>query len=112
MPPSGYSTIQATFIDDFLRSCASALERESAALGESLEESLMREIADIQRYMQSTHTLQEVQKDVLMLTKHFYEAVFGFRPSDSATYWRAVESTARSISKHILAIHIPAVERA
>ena len=111
MPPSGYSTTQAKHMQDFLQSCAVALEAEAADKGESLVEALNREIADIERHAMTTGG-SEAQIGILNVTNAFYKNVRLANPSSKEDYQQAVAQALISIKLDILAIHVPPARHA
>lgn len=106
MPPSGYSFEQAEFVRRFLNSCAAALEAEAVQFGATYLQRLEFEVADIARYVSSQKALTQSQLAVLSLTADFYEKVIGHQPSNSYSFWAAVEIVLGDIGSSVLEIKI------
>ena len=106
MPPSGYSSGQASHLRAFLQSCASDLLREAVAEGQEIRAKLVSEIGDIDGYLADGHAPHAATRSVLELTRSFYSDVLTRHPELAADYWQAVEAALQAIGAQILEVHI------
>ena len=104
MPPSGYDMTQADAIATFLESCSRALRKESGERGETIRESLQREIGGIRRYIDCEQP-SPVKVAVLQLTEEFYR--FTLERLDKQTNFEiAVEHALAEVTGQIRQIHV------
>lgn len=106
MPPSGFHKGQVAHIRGFLASCATALQAESKANGETLNEALAREICDIERFMGANRSSDEAQAGLLKLVRTFYKAVSRCEPVSESDFEAAVTAGLDEVAQSILAIHV------
>lgn len=109
MPPSGYTQGQAGFISEFLSSCSESLARERIEKCETYCQALGREIADINRHLE-TPGLDLAQTSLLRLTLAFYQQVLSRNPVSARAYSDCVSDALREIMQQVLAIHIEPAE--
>jgi hypothetical protein len=109
MPPSGYSVDQADLIDEFLYSCARALETEARKNAVPLREALLKEINTISKYLGHSNPSQ-TQAAILKLNASFYTKVLADDPVSPESFWKAVTSVIKEIVTEIAELRIP-IER-
>lgn len=105
MPPSGYTTKQTRNIEEFLRSCAEALQVEAQSSGLSLIAGLDKELNDISYYLDE-NKVSPTQRAALELTAAFYRRLRKKAPGDETAFVDAVSSSIRDVGSEILAMKV------
>lgn len=105
MPPSGYSSAQASYICSFLESCSGALKSEARERGETLLEALRREVAGIDRVLPDQDA--DLSRDVLALTATFYRRLHRVYSEEAGDFDGAVESVLGEVTEAVLKVHVP-----
>ncbi|MEJ0062987.1 MAG: hypothetical protein WDO70_07260 [Alphaproteobacteria bacterium] len=100
MPSSGYSPEQLKLVEQFLESCATAMDKECALRGDTLINGLRRERFDIETFILQ-NKLNESQIGVLELTVDFYRKVENILVAGEKNYAKAVRAGLDSVSDDI-----------
>lgn len=104
MPPSGYNHPQAESLCEFLRSCVGALIQENRGLCDT-QTAIRREIDSVTRDLKHEKR-PEFERDLLGLTKAFYEALLKDCPEKLDALTEHAENCLASFRSRIIDIHI------
>lgn len=106
MPPSGYSTAQASALREFLLSCSKSLRMESLRDGRTPQEGLYKECNDIERELNSNPALSTSVAATLEFTRSFYRRLLLKNPTSFTEFECMVDTVLNEIEKEILDVHI------
>lgn len=106
MPPSGFNTVQAKMIPDFLASCWTALRAEGTTLGLTAPEALQKEIRNIDAIVGEFESRSLVAPS-LDVIRRFYDNVLQGEPSDYDEAAKAAQYLVSCLRTELEAIHVP-----
>jgi hypothetical protein len=104
MPPSGYNNTQAESVCDFLHSCVTALIQENRGHHDS-QTAIRREIDSITRDFKHEKR-HGFERDLLGLTRAFYEALLKGCPERLDELTEHTENCLADFRSRILDIHV------
>jgi len=108
MPPSGYTLEQSKSVNEFLGSCANALEKEGTEKRLLPMEALRVECENIKKIL---HTDNEecFATGVLNLTYSFYSEIIKLEPKSYSEFHLLVDKTLNKVKDEILRVHVPEI---
>ena len=104
MPPSGYNKTQAESVCDFLRSCVESLIHENRGVRDP-QTAIRREIDSITRDLKKEKR-PGFERDLLGLTKAFYETLLKNCPKNLDDLSEHAEGCLSDFRSRILDIHV------
>lgn len=110
MPPSGYNNTQAESVCHFFRSCVTALIQENIGLRDS-KTAIRREIDSIARDLKYEER-PGFERDLLSLTREFYEALLKDCPQILDGLSEHAENCLDNFHSRILDIHVVTLSEA
>lgn len=108
MPPSGYTLEQSKSVNDFLGSCANALEKEGIEKKLSPIEALKSECDNIKIILHAGNE-ECFATGVLNLTHSFYSELINLEPKTYSEFHLLVNKTLNKVKDEVLRVHVPEI---